>query len=197
MTGVIMVATTNSVDHERRTQYRLNDDVYLEYLVLTDEDVEIAIREFNSQAQQHFNPINQLQAIAVRHCGVLDKIRTTSPDVAEYLSSIDEKIQLLAHAIAQDQVGAPIVPNERVTISTGGVSYSSEQSLAIGALVELSIIIVPSYVHISALGAVVYCHREDKTDLGYPYRIGVEFSHIHEADREALFTHINEKKKKE
>ena len=143
-----MADATCSVDYDRRTQFRLDDDVYLEYLILTDEDVEIAIREFNNQAHQHYNPINQLQAITVRQSGLLEKIRATSPDVAEYLSSIDVKIQLLAHAIAQDQVGSPIVPNDRVTLSAGGVSYSSEQSLATGTLVELSIIIVPSYLYI-------------------------------------------------
>ncbi len=189
-----MALTTHPTDAERRNFYRINDDVYLEYLVLSDGEVETAIKEFNSQARQHFNPINQLQAITIRSSAILDKIHESSPDTAAYLRTVDERIQLLAHAIAQDQVGVPIVPNEKINLSAGGLSFFSEQPYNSGTLVEFSIIIAPSYLHISALGAVVYCRREEEHNAEYPYRVGVEFSHIHEADREALFIHIEEKK---
>lgn len=178
---------------ERRTYFRVDDDVYLEYLILSGDEIQNAIAEFRSDTHRHFNPLNQLQAITIRNRGVLDKIRTQWPDIGAYLLSIDERIQLLAHAIAQDQVGVPIVPNETVNLSGGGLSFGSEQGLEPGTSVEFSIIIVPSYLHICALGNVVYCRHDGAADPTYPYRIGVEFSHIHDADREALLRHVQEK----
>lgn len=189
-----MTDKESTLEEDRRTYYRVDDDVYLEYLVLSEADIEEAIKEFKGQSPEHFNPLNQLQAISVRNRGLLERIRRNHPDIGEFLVGLEEQVQLLAHAIAQDQVGVPIVPNESVNISAGGISFCSEQSLSTGTLVEFSIIIVPAYLHISALGAVVYCRRDDQSAPDYPYRIGVEFSHIHDADRDALMRHVSTKR---
>jgi hypothetical protein len=178
---------------ERRSHARVNDDVYLEYLILTDEEYQRACDEFDVHARQHFNPVNQLQAISIRNRGVLDSIRSRDPEVADYLTSVSEQIQLLAHAIAQDQVGVPIVPNESVNLSAGGISFNTEKALEPDTAMEFTIIIVPFYVHIYTLGKVVYCRPEGATDPAYPYRVGVQFTHVHDADRDTLNKHIEEK----
>lgn len=189
-----MTDKESTAEEDRRTYYRVDDDVYLEYLVLSEADIEEAIKEFKGQSPEHFNPLNQLQAISVRNRSLLERIRRNQPDIGEFLVGLEEQVQLLAHAIAQDQVGVPIVPNESVNISAGGISFCSEQSLNTGTLVEFSIIIVPAYLHISALGAVVYCRRDGQSPPDYPYRIGVEFSHMHDADRDALMRHVSTKR---
>lgn len=181
-------------DEERRSHYRVNDDVYLEYLVLDTAEVANAVSEFEQESRGHFNPLNQLQAITIRQRPVLESLQAKWPEIGAYFASIDERIQLLAHAIAQDQVGVPIVPNESVNISAGGISFASEQSLDIDAVIEFSIIIVPSYLHIYALGKVVYCRKNEAREREFPLRIGVEFSHIHEADRDALIRHVQLRK---
>lgn len=189
-----MTDSHSNADDDRRTYYRVDDDVYLEYLILSETDIESAIKEFKGQSPEHFNPLNQLQAISVRNRNLLENIRQKHPEIGEFLVGVEEQIQLLAHAVAQDQVGVPIVPNENVNISAGGIAFPSEQSLNTGTMVEFSIIIVPAYLHISALGAVVYCRRDDQTSQEYPYRVGVEFSHIHDADRDALMRHVSSKR---
>lgn len=189
-----MVGNSAGLGDDRRHHYRIDDDVYLEYLVLGPEEAANAVGEFESQRDTHFNPLNQLQAITIRNRGLLESIRQQWPDVGQYLTCVDERIQLLAHAIAQDQVGVPIVPNESVNISAGGLSFASEQPLEPEARLEFSIIIVPSYLHIYALGKVVYCHTQVRTaDAAYPYRIGVEFTHLQSADRDALLRHVQDK----
>lgn len=189
-----MVQNSTGLGDERRHHYRIDDDVYLEYLVLGADEAQSAVGEFESQRDTHFNPLNQLQAITIRNRGLLESIRRQWPDVGHYLTCVDERIQLLAHAIAQDQVGVPIVPNESVNLSAGGLSFASEQPLEPEALLEFSIIIVPSYLHIYALGKVVYCHTQTRTaDAAHPYRIGVEFTHLHGADKDALLRHVQDK----
>lgn len=189
-----MVENSTGSSDERRHHYRIDDDVYLEYLVLGADEGRDAVGEFEGQRDTHFNPLNQLQAITIRNRGLLESIRQQWPDVGQYLTCVDERIQLLAHAIAQDQVGVPIVPNESVNLSAGGLSFASEQPLEPEALLEFSIIIVPSYLHIYALGKVVYCHTQTcSADSSYPYRIGVEFTHLHSADRDALMRHVQDK----
>lgn len=180
-------------DTDRRRFCRVNDDIYLEFLVLKESEVETAIAEYNHPARRHFNPINQLQAISARSEKLLDAIGQANPALGAYLATIEERLQLLAHAVAQDQAGVPIEPNENVNISAGGLSFSSEEAIDVGTLIEFSIIIAASYLHISALGAVVYCRRNDASDAAYPYRIGVEFSHLHQSDKEALIQHIEHK----
>lgn len=177
---------------ERRRYERILDEVYLEYLVVNEDSIPDAVREFLDEPTQHFNPLNQLQAIAIRSQTILGKIREIHPLIGEYLISIDERIQLLCHAVAQDQVGVPINPNENVNLSAGGISFSSDDAIATNSVLEFSIIVIPAYLHISALGKVVYC-RANNTETEGPFRIGVEFTHIHEADRQSLSNHIAHK----
>lgn len=185
-------STANSAS-ERRSYYRADDDVYLEYLVLNSSEVANAIDEFRNDTRGHFNPLNQLHAIGIRNRPLLDEITRENPAIGAYLVSIDERIQLLAHAIAQDQAGVPIVPNESVNISGGGIAFGSDLAIPSDSCLEFSIIIVPSYLHIYALGKVVYCGHNKNGNDALPYRIGVEFTHIHDADRDALIRHVSER----
>lgn len=177
---------------ERRRYERILDEVYLEYLVVHEEAIPDAIREFLDEPSHHFNPLNQLQAITIRSQALLSKIREEHPLIGEYLVSVDERIQLLCHAVAQDQVGVPINPNENVNLSAGGISFSSDDPITTNSVLEFSIIVIPAYLHISALGKVVYCLSSNNDSKG-PYRIGVEFTHIHDADRQSLANHIAHK----
>jgi len=193
---MVIIKGTSNID--RRSFVRIHDDIYLDYLVLGEDLVESAIQEFNQQSNNHFNPINQLQAISMSSQPLLEKAKQSAPELAEYLVSIEERIQLLSQAIIQDQVGTPVVPNEKVSLSAGGLSFNSQLAHESGTLIEISIIITSSYLHVSALGAVVYCRREeDEKNEKFPFRIGVEFSHIHEPDREALSCHIDKHPKEE
>lgn len=177
---------------ERRRHERILDEVYLEYVVIDEGSVAGAIREFLDSPTGHFNPLNQLQAISIQSQAILGEIREKYPLIGDYLITVDERIQLLCHAVAQDQVGVPIAPNENISLSAGGISFTSEDELALNAVLEFSIIVIPAYLHIAALGKVVYC-RPESPDSNRKLRIGVEFTHIHEADRHALARHITYK----
>lgn len=190
-----MSDSTSTSASERRSYYRADDDVYLEYLVLNPSEVANAINEFSNDTRGHFNPLNQLHAIGIRNRGLLEAISREHPAIGTYLVSIDERLQLLAHAIAQDQAGVPIVPNESVNISGGGIAFSSELAIPSDSCLEFSIIVVPSYLHIYALGKVVYCGHNKNSSEAMPYRIGVEFTHIHAGDRDALVQHVGERAK--
>mgnify|MGYP000524715886 CR=1 FL=1 len=177
---------------ERRRHERILDEVYLEYIVIDQDAVEGAIHEFLDSPTGHFNPLNQLQAISIQSQAILGKIREAYPLIGDYLVTIDERIQLLCHAVAQDQVGVPIAPNENISLSAGGISFTSEDEVAPNTVLEFSIIVIPAYLHIAALGKVVYC-RPESPDSNRKRKIGVEFTHIHEADRHALERHITYK----
>lgn len=177
---------------ERRRHERVLDEVYLEYIVIDHDAVEGAIHEFLDSPTGHFNPLNQLQAISIQSQAILEKIRETYPMIGDYLVTIDERIQLLCHAVAQDQVGVPIAPNENISLSAGGISFTSEDEVAPNTVLEFSIIVIPAYLHIAALGKVVYC-RPESPESNRKLKIGVEFTHIHEADRHALERHITYK----
>jgi len=185
-------STTGHNGTERRLYQRIDEDIYLEYRVLTDAEYQEAIDDFSQQPEGYFNPINQLQAIAMHSRQTLELIRLKDPLIAEYLVAQDEKIQLLAHAVAQDRVGIPVVPNEYVNISAGGLSFHADTAYPAGSPIEITIVIIPHYLHFYALGQIVYCHETTGTAPEARYRIGVEFKHVHEADREALLKHVTE-----
>ena len=51
-------------------------------------------------------------------------------------------------------------------------------------------ILHPSIIGILSMAHVVYCERLAEMAGSYPWQIAVEYSHIREADRDLLVSHI-------
>lgn len=69
-----------------------------------------------------------------------------------------------------------------VSLSASGMSFRSAQAHEKGSILEIKLLVFPSYVCILAFGTVVHCSREEQPGSDLPYLLGVEFTHLRETE---------------
>ncbi len=177
---------------ERREFFRIDDDIYLDYQLLTEEAYRDRLAVQLQEAQQETDNVGlQLQALTAQAGTVLAQIRKRDPEIGQYLALIDRKIELIGRALIGTQISDVLGPNAHVNLSGGGIAFHAPTCLQPDVKLELKLLLFPAHIFIHCIGRVVYC-RHDGPDTTQPYRVGVDFTRISEIARDALVRHTLE-----
>jgi c-di-GMP-binding flagellar brake protein YcgR len=176
---------------ERRRFFRIDDDVYLEYRQLDEEDYQARLKQAPDVRQDSSGLALQLHSLTAQSSSILSQIRKRDPEVGQYLAIIDRKLELLSRALLGSQLSHISGPNAPVNLSGNGIAFFSTEPLQPDSKLELRLMLFPGHTQVNTLGRVVHCNALPG-DTPHPYRIGVEFTHIAEIAREALVRHTLE-----
>ncbi|MBK1653683.1 PilZ domain-containing protein [Allochromatium vinosum] len=171
-------------DRDRRRYFRIEDRVGL-LLVPVDAAQEAQLIESLEAPSSRAGLLNDLQAIRDRHLPERRTLEYKFPTVAAYVKVIESQIETLAQAIG-DGEGFPSSADTEVCLSAQGVGLHWPEAIDIDGRVELRLTLFPDRVHIHTLARVVRC--DDEGDRGY--RLALDFTHLREADREAIIRHV-------
>ena len=176
---------------ERRQFFRIDDDVYLDYETLDEENYQQRLEQPHELRHDPGDIGLQLQALTAQASNILSQIRKRDPEIGQYLAIVDRKVELLGRALGGSRIGGAPAPNMRANISGGGIAFHTTRPIEPAAKLELTLMLFPNNLLIHALGRVVHCHP-DPADSAHPYRIGVEYTRISEMARDALVRHTLE-----
>ncbi len=180
-------APTN--DEERRRFFRIDDLVHLSYRVVAAEGLPETLEQLEHSVADSFSVVPNLNALSQQMAPCLHKIEQSDPDVANYLRSIDQKIEMLGRAISAKDYGITDQPARPVNLSAGGLAVRAAEAVAEGATLEIKMLLLPSFTGILTYGSVVACEPMDDDDE-YGYCLRVDFSHMRDVDRDALIRHL-------
>lgn len=177
---------------ERREFFRIDDDIYLDYQILSEDVYQERLgAPVQEPAQEVDNVGLQLHALTTQAGTILSQIRKRDPEVGQYLALLDRKIELISRALLGSQISGTLTPNTHANLSGGGVAFDTMNGLKADTKLELKLLLFPSHIFVHCLGRVVYCSHNDKS-MGHPYRVGVAFTRISEIARDALVRHTLE-----
>lgn len=169
---------------ERRRFFRVEDEIVLVYRPIAPEDMPPA-EAFQNQLVDHFSLTSTLAYLTQESQAQLRRIERENPAVAEYLKTLERKIEALAQAVLISNNHLADQPTRKVNLSAAGIAFTADQPLAEGDLLELKMVLPPSLVGIVTFGKVVYCTRQPEG-----WRVGVDFLSMREQDREVLIRHV-------
>lgn len=173
---------------ERREFFRIDDTIRVSYRRVDAQELSRKIAASGQGVEGSFTIMTRMQAVSQHLSASLRRIEQRDPDIADYLKALDEKINLLAQSFLEDEglLGQQI---KAVNISAGGIALDSAESLKTGDCLEIKLMLLPSLTGIVAFGEVVGV-APSKENEGYPHRLRINFTHIKDADRDALIRHI-------
>ncbi len=177
--------------NERRRYFRIDDHLYLEVRIIPQAQYEKVRNQPLQESEEVCDLILQLRALTSQAGIILSGIRKTQPEIAHYLALQDKKIDLVAQAAVGKQMDKELAPNARVNLSAGGLAYSATQEVSPKTPLLVRMVFFPSHLCIQAYGEVIHCERDD-ADPEKPFKVGVEFTAISEAARDALVRHTLE-----
>lgn len=173
---------------QRRRYYRVDDEVVLQYREVPDEDAERLPALLAERFPDSFTLGARFASLNQQLRPLLKEIESDSPAVAKYLVAIDEKLDLLAQVLLARDTDLIDQPTRLVNLSAGGLAFFTDQALAPGAVLELRIILFPSFTGLLSYGRVAYCRDQGAGE--YRWRVAVEFLSMGEEERDLIVKHV-------
>lgn len=175
---------------EKRNYFRVDDIAILNYRVVTEKnhcegknDDQLLIDKLTLKAR--FDRITREMQPLYR------VIEAGSPEIAQYLSAIDKKLNLLSEYYVEIVMSDMDMVPQKVNLGAGGLSFISESPVMSGAVLELRLVLMPENTGIFSYARVVACIRisDGATGTGN-YRISVEFEHMSDDVQDIISRHV-------
>jgi hypothetical protein len=173
---------------ERREFFRIDDSIQVSYRLIDADSVPTTIDE--KMQNDRFSVMTRMQAISQHLSASLHRIEQRDPDVADYLKALDEKINLLGQSFLSEEKELIGEPSRSVNLSAGGLAMDVAETMAIGDLVQIKLLLLPSYTGVLAYGEVVGVDDTPQSEAGYLHHVRINFSLIRPSDQDALIRHI-------
>lgn len=179
----------NINQNERRQFFRINDRLSLSYRQIPSDRLAASIECLENEIDSNFTVVSSLAAVSQEMMGTLNKIETSRPEVAAYLKSLDQKIDILGRALMAQTTELLNQPIQAVNLSATGISFQVTEYIQPGSTLELKLLLTPSYVGILSFVEVVGCDPVE-TEPAQGYHLRTSFMHIRERDRDVLIQHV-------
>lgn len=181
--------STRSTGINRRNAVRVQDRVLFSYRSVTEEEYN-AVRKDFSRGISFYNTENVAEMqLFVGARNALDSLRERDRDLADFLNYLDTKMNMMLQKIGGEKSPFESLKLQKVTLSASGLSFFCAEELAIGQLLDMHLVLLPSYLHIYCYGKVVNCVEVERGEKGTVYKIAVTFVLLLDDDRERLIQH--------
>ncbi len=176
---------------DRRRCERIEDDVLLFWREVKPEEIPEGEAD-DTFPVEDFTLASQIKLLSLETAALLKRIERADPALAEYLATLERKVDTLADAVLGKDNFRHCHSTRHLNLSASGLAFLTEQEYHLGTLLELRMVFSNKTASIAAYGRVIYCiHYDDDKPLSY--RIGVGFIRLQDADRERLAGHVSDR----
>ncbi len=178
-------------ENEKREYFRIDDMAFLSYRIVSWAEVRDSQKPRTNESVSNLTFKANLDRLSRELQPLYNVIKMSSSNVAKYLSVLDQKINLLSdYLIVDDEADISVEPQE-VNIGGGGLSFISDKTISIGAMLELTMKLVPEDMVIHSYAKVITsCSVDRKLDEKIRYRVGVKFEFMDEDVRDFITRHV-------
>ena len=183
-------ARAEANERNRRGSFRMNDRVALTVHPMSEND----FRKARGEAREHRDrrrTLNSIITVGENQRGVLRNIRESDPVVAAYLQSLEERLETLARLLGREGREVADTPTHDVNLSGNGISFQHDEPMQRGDRLSLELQLFPERTCLSLLGTVVRMTERRTARGGGRYQVAVDFTDIHDDDRELLIRHVH------
>jgi len=178
-------------DIERRNFFRIDDYAILHYRIVSDEQYSSALEEDDQLLMDRLTLKARFDSISRELQPLFRVIEAGSPDIAQYLSSLDRKLNLLSEYYVDMAMGDMDSGPQKVNLGAGGIAFVSPTPIMAGSTLELRIILLPEHHGVFTYAKVVSCVRntDEMTNVN-SYKISVEFEKMSDDVRDTITRHV-------
>ncbi len=179
---------TNDIDdEERRRFFRIEDEICLEVSVVTEQEYDNALQELTKVQQSPFALSATFASINHAHLPMMNSIRSSFPEIAQYLDLMNKKIDNLSQHILDEELPCSDKNMQKVNLSASGIAFDSTQAYSMNQPLMLRMVLLPEKIGLEVFGRVV--NTQSFPDSGNSVHISVDFEHIRTDDQELMIKH--------
>ncbi len=180
------------MNEDRREYFRVNDSVRVSIRQVPEDQLDTLLQRMQQNFTDGFTVMSSLIGISAEMAVSMRRIENSDPDVAAYLKALDRKIEVLGRAFISQESELLEEPAHPVNLSGGGMGILLNECYRPGQVLEIKMLLFPSFTGVLMYGTVVDCEPVDERDRdsGYSYRMRLAFTHMREQDRDLLIRHV-------
>jgi len=174
-------------ESERRRFFRIDDEVGLEYDLISEDEYQNAPQELEQIKQSAFSLSAEFATLNNEYNPTLNGIRNTHPEIAQYLELLNNKIDAISTHFLEEEIDDLEENTCMVNLSASGIAFKCEQIFADNQPLKLRIILLPEKV-----GVFIYGRVQEKLRSAEQKKQGivcVDFEHIRYDDQELMIKH--------
>ncbi len=175
------------MSQERREYFRIDDTAVVEYVAVAEADLRGKPADDFFSVTPSFQLLARLQEIDHEANKMLNGLRDSQRELANYLKLVNKKTDLLAAAVLQLGGEAQHRP-QPVSLSAGGISFSTQEQFAQGDLLALRLQLVNDALFLCCFGIIVQAAASESEHS--PFTVAIEFRHMPDAAQTLLARHI-------
>lgn len=179
---------------DKRDFFRIRDQIALQVKPVDGPDLD---KELQDEESPLFSLLSDLHMLDYESQHLLRQIAERDRSLAHYLKIINKRVDLVGKALAMQLTGDLSEPQE-VTLSEGGMAFSSPQPYPIDSWLMLRMVLMPSPLGLVLPARVIRCEAEQEGDeQAGNWQVGVTFDSLSDAQRQLLARHILQKQAQE
>lgn len=174
-----------SNDDERRDFFRIDDQVFLKFTIISDTEYNKAPAFLENLHNSSFSLSADFATLNNNIHPVLNNINQLHPDIADYLEFLNSKIDSLSHLLLEKETSFDESLTTTVNMSASGISFETQSKLETGQLLKIELVLLPEKIGILVFGKVI-SHKQITENSN---QIAIEFEHIRFEDQELMIKH--------
>ena len=172
--------------HDKRGFFRITDDLILDYKQVDayTADSDKAENVFpDSSSLSLFAEFKRIDSEAAH---LLASISETNRALAEYLGTLNRKMDILTQKVMADRHQNDGITPTRVNISEGGIAFQCDKALYKGSHIALRLMFIPSFVGLASFARVIRCEEQDNNS----FHIAAKFHRLSSTHQQILSRQI-------
>jgi len=182
------------LNSERREHFRINDNILLDYLPLSDIDVEEIGQHIISFDDSNDQQRIKLNLVLSSFKNLIDQVDQSESLISNTVSTINTNLNILRHAIQHEHINFDNTKEVDANLSGGGIACLIAEKIPVDTAVEVKVQLKPSGVKLHAITRVISCREIMAAPQNTPFYLRLEFTHLHEGDRVLLVEHAESKR---
>jgi hypothetical protein len=173
--------------NERRRYFRIEDEICLDYEVISDEEYSKAPEVLAQMMQSAFSLSASFAALNNEYNPLLNSIKHASPEIGQYLELLNRKIDSLGQQLLEEETPCDEGNAIEANLSASGIAFQCSEQLKDGQGMKLKIVLLPEKIGVILFGRVQHCLQsaeQKKDDI-----ICIDFEHIRYDDQELIIKH--------
>jgi len=174
---------------DRRRHFRVQDQLLVDYDVVSDAEVRGASRRMQVVDPGELSATTSLRRLEMELQTALGRLSTRHGELIRCLDLINSKVNTLSSVLPltgkhdQDMQSRDVCD---CSLSASGIAFTCREEIPLDSRLRLRLVILPDYFHVTAYGEVVRVTPIEEPVDDFTHVIGVNFLHILDRYREAL-----------
>ncbi|BFM16362.1 hypothetical protein R50073_25450 [Maricurvus nonylphenolicus] len=171
---------------EKRSFFRITDDLILDYRQVDGYTADSEKPENLFPDSGSLSLFAEFKRIDSESAQLLTAIGEDNRALADYLATLNRKIELLTQNVMADQHQSDGIKPTRVNISEGGIAFQTDKALYKGSYIALRLMFMPSFVGLSTFARIIRCEEQTQDQ----FHIAAKFHRLSSTHQQILSRQI-------